>query len=58
VVDQDWTFNELTVTVDPNECGDPGTGPGTQCPSGNPNFGTPIDFQRPRTFRFGVKISR
>jgi outer membrane receptor protein involved in Fe transport len=58
VVDQDWTFNELSATQDPNECGGPGTGPGTACPAGNPNFGSPIDFQRPRTLRFGLKISR
>jgi hypothetical protein len=58
VVDQDWTFEPLTVTEDPNECGGPGTGPGTACPAGNPNFGTPTDFQRPRTLRFGLKISR
>ena len=57
-VDQVWTFNELTVTLDPNECGGPGTGPGTACPLGNPNFGLPLDFQRPRTLRFGVRISR
>jgi hypothetical protein len=57
-VDQIWTFEQLTVTEDPDECGGPGTGPETTCQKGNPNFGTPLAFQRPRTLRFGAKISR
>ncbi len=56
-VDQEWTFARLTATTDPNECGGPGTGPGTACPAGNPDFGSALDFQRPQTFRFGVKYS-
>jgi hypothetical protein len=56
--DQQWTSNRLPATEDPNECGGPGTGAGTACPLGNPNFGAPLGFQRPRTLRFGVKISR
>lgn len=57
-VDQEWTFQRLGATTDPNECGGPGTGPGTACPNGNPDFGSPLDYQRPQTFRFGVKITR
>ncbi|MCP4204846.1 MAG: TonB-dependent receptor, partial [bacterium] len=56
-VDQDWTFQRLTATVDPNECGGAGTGPGTACPNGNPDFNSALDYQRPQTFRFGVKFS-
>ncbi len=57
-VDQDWTFERLAATTDPNECGGPGTGPGTACPNGNPDFGGAISYQRPQTIRFGIKITR
>lgn len=56
-VDQTWTFERADRTTDPNECGGPGTGPGTACPNGNPNFGTPTAYQSPRTVRFGVKLA-
>ena len=56
-VDQDWTFERLNATTDPNECGGPGTGPGTSCPNGNPNFGDATSYQSPQTFRLGVKLS-
>ncbi|MEM7480718.1 MAG: TonB-dependent receptor [Acidobacteriota bacterium] len=56
-VDQDWTFERLTATPTPPDCGGPGTGRGTACPNGNPNFGTPTTFQAPRTVRFGVKLA-
>jgi outer membrane receptor protein involved in Fe transport len=56
-VDQEWTFARATSTTDPNECGGPGTGPGTACPAGNPNWGTPTVYQTPQTFRLGLKLS-
>jgi hypothetical protein len=56
-VDQEWTFQRALATTDPNECGGPGTGPGTACPNGNPLWGTPTVYQTPQTFRLGVKLS-
>jgi len=56
-VDEDWTFAQATQTPSPPDCGGPGTGPGTTCPNGNPLFGTPTQYQAPRTFRLGVKLS-
>jgi outer membrane receptor protein involved in Fe transport len=56
-VDQIWTFANAPATPDPNECGGPGTGPGTDCPLGNPNWGGPVAFQAPRTLRLGVRLS-
>jgi hypothetical protein len=56
-VDETWTWLPLFETVDPNECGGPGTGPGTECPWGNPNWGSPVAFQLPRTLRLGAKLS-
>jgi outer membrane receptor protein involved in Fe transport len=56
-VDQNWTFARAARTTDPNECGGPGTGAGTSCPNGNPLFGTPTQYQTPRTIRLGLKAS-
>jgi hypothetical protein len=56
-VDEIWTFARADRTEDPNECGGPGTGPGTVCPQGNPNWGAPLTFQDPRTLRLGVRLS-
>jgi hypothetical protein len=55
--DQIWTRAAAEATVDPNECGGPGTGPGTVCPEGNPNWGEPLTFQEPRTVRLGVRLT-
>lgn len=56
-VDQIWTNARAERTEDPNECGGPGTGPGTACPQGNPNWGGPLTFQDPRTLRLGIRLS-
>lgn len=56
-VDQEWTTERLRATVNPNECGGPGTGPGTSCPNGNPLFGQATAYQQPQTVRLGVKLS-
>jgi hypothetical protein len=56
-VDQIWTRARAAKTEDPNECGGPGTGSGTACPRGNPNWGGPVAFQDPRTTRLGVRLS-
>jgi outer membrane receptor protein involved in Fe transport len=56
-VNQTWTLRRAGATTDPNECGGPGTGPGTSCPQGNPLFGTPTAFQSPQTIRLGAKFS-
>lgn len=56
-VDQEWTFQRALETADPNECGGPGTGTGTACPSGNPLWGQPTAYQTPRTIRLGAKLS-
>jgi len=56
-VDQVWTFAAARGTEDPNECGGPGTGPGTSCPDGNPNWDQPLVFQDPRTVRLGARLS-
>ena len=56
-VDQIWTFATAANTEDPNECGGPGTGEGTVCPDGNPNWGGPLAFQNPRTLRLGIRLS-
>jgi hypothetical protein len=56
-VDEQWTSAQKDRTEDPNECGGPGTGPGTNCPQGNPNWGAPLTFQDPRTLRLGVRLS-
>jgi outer membrane receptor protein involved in Fe transport len=53
---QQWT-TETRENLGPNECGGPGTGPGTSCPLGNPNWGSATNFQQPRTLRLGVKLS-
>jgi outer membrane receptor protein involved in Fe transport len=55
-VDQVWTYADAGSTPDPNECGGPGTGPGTACPQGNPNWGGPVTFQDPRTLRLGIRL--
>jgi outer membrane receptor protein involved in Fe transport len=57
VENQIWTFAERQRTVDPGECGGPGTGPGTSCPEGNPLWGSAIAFQPPRSLRIGLKLS-
>jgi TonB-dependent receptor-like protein len=57
LVDETWTFTEAAKTDDPHECGGPGTGDGTACPDGNPNWGGALAFQEPRTLRFGVRLS-
>jgi hypothetical protein len=56
-VDEIWTFARADRTEDPSECGGPGTGPGTNCPQGNPNWGEPLTFQEPRTLRLGVRLN-
>jgi hypothetical protein len=56
-VDEIWTNARADRTEDPNECGGPGTGPGTACPQGNPNWGGPLTFQDPRTLRLGIRLS-
>ncbi|MCG8461796.1 MAG: hypothetical protein MI919_36400, partial [Holophagales bacterium] len=57
-VDQEWTFDAPPgIGLNPGECGGPGTGPGTACPQGNPDWGTPLAFQKPRTLRLGAKLS-
>ena len=56
-VDQIWTNARAERTEDPNECGGPGSGPGTTCPQGNPNWGRPLTFQDPRTLRLGIRMS-
>jgi outer membrane receptor protein involved in Fe transport len=56
-VDEIWTFARADRTDDPNECGGRGTGPGTACPQGNPNWGEPLTFQDPRTLRLGIRLS-
>lgn len=55
--DQLWTFARSRTTEDPNECGGPGTGPGTDCPAGNPNWGKPILYHSPRTLRIGTRLT-
>lgn len=55
---QTWTRDgNAAEPVDPNACGGPGTGPGTACPLGNPNWGGPLRFQEPRTVRLGARLS-
>lgn len=54
-VNQTWT-NAREDAADPL-CGGPGTGEGTSCEPGNPLFGTPTEFQSPRTIRLGAKFS-
>lgn len=56
-VDQIWTLAAAATTTDPNECGGPGTGAGTACPQGNPNWGGPVTFQEPRTVRLGARLT-
>jgi len=56
-VDEVWTFAQAARTEDPNECGGPGTGPGTACPQGNPKWGGPLTFQDPRTVRLGTRLT-
>ncbi|MEX1246712.1 MAG: TonB-dependent receptor [Thermoanaerobaculia bacterium] len=56
-VDEVWTYAGAERTEDPKECGGPGTGPGTDCPQGNPNWGGPVTFQDPRTLRVGIRLS-
>ncbi|MBW3672249.1 MAG: hypothetical protein KY432_11335, partial [Acidobacteria bacterium] len=55
-VDEIWTFaNGVPLPAD--ECGGPGTGPGTNCPEGNPNWGQPLAFQQGRSLMFGLKAN-
>ena len=60
-VEQTWTnaraFKNNPDPNHPSMCGGPGTGPGTSCPNGNPDFGSPTSFQQPRTLRVGAKLS-
>jgi hypothetical protein len=56
-VDPMWTSARTRITENPNECGGPGTGPGTDCPDGNPNWGKPILFHEPRTLRIGARLT-
>jgi len=44
-VDQEWTSVPLPETPDPPDA------------QNNPNFNTPTNYQSPRTFRLGVKLS-
>lgn len=55
-LDQTWT-NARENGGNLNDCGGPGSGPGTACPAGNPLWGTPTSYQTPRTFRLGAKFS-
>jgi hypothetical protein len=55
-VDQTWTFGAPS-DEDPATCGGPGSGPGTDCPQGNPNWGQPISYQQPFRARLGVRLS-
>jgi hypothetical protein len=55
-LDQTWT-NARADGGNLNDCGGPGTGPGTACPAGNPLWGTPTSYQSPRTIRLGAKLS-
>ena len=57
IVDETWTYAALDRTVDPRECGGPGTGPGTNCPEGNPFWGSAVAYQLPRSLRLGLKVS-
>jgi outer membrane receptor protein involved in Fe transport len=62
IVDNEWTFadqdaDDPATPIDEATCGGPGSGAGTACPQGNPLFGTPTEYQTPRTVRFGVKLS-
>lgn len=43
-VDTEWTFVELPATVNPEE------------PATNPNYGRPLELQRPRSLRLGVRL--
>lgn len=54
---QRWTRARSRTTEDPNECGGPGTGPGTDCPNGDPSWGQPILFHAPRSLRIGARLS-
>jgi hypothetical protein len=56
-MDEIWTYARARRTEDPNECGGPGTGVGTDCPAGNPNWGKPLLFHTPRTLRIGARLS-
>lgn len=56
-VDEIWTLAPRERTLDPAECGGPGTGFGTHCPLGNPLWGTALEFQRPRSLRLGARLS-
>jgi hypothetical protein len=56
-VDEIWTNAGAVRTEDPKECGGPGSGEGTTCPDGNPNWGEPILFQDPRALRVGARLS-
>ncbi|HLE19712.1 MAG TPA: hypothetical protein VJB88_01205, partial [Vicinamibacteria bacterium] len=53
LLDQEWTFEPLEETVDPNECG----GADPNCPAGNPNYGKPLAYQGPFSLRLGVKLT-
>jgi hypothetical protein len=55
-VDEVWSW-ALNEPLDPDECGGPGTGPGTSCPLGSPLWGTPTAYQPPRVVRLGLKLS-
>ncbi len=62
LVDQEWTLadeeaDDPATPLDESTCGGPGTGPGTACEAGNPNFGEAMQYQSPRTLRLGVKLS-
>jgi len=56
LVDQEWTTAREQQGL-LNDCGGPGTGVGTSCPAGNPLWGTPTQYQSPRTIRLGAKLS-
>lgn len=56
-VNQTWNSATENATPAQQACGGPGTGEGTACPLGNPLFGTPTEFQSPRTIRLGAKFS-
>ena len=62
LVDQEWTLadeeaDDPATPINESTCGGPGTGPGTACEAGNPNFGEATQYQAPRTLRLGVKLS-
>lgn len=53
-VDEIWTYEVAEETT--GVCGGPGTGPGTSCPSGNPDWGNELGWRFPRGWRIGMRV--